>query len=451
MPTTDLTPATTCRLLVVGAGMAGMAAALFAASRGHDTVLIGGPGESIFASGLIDLMGVHPPIEKRQWDDPWAAIAAATRDDPRHPYAHLSADDIRRALDELFAFLAEAGLPYRLRSGRNVEVLTAVGTFKRTYGVPATMWSGVEARERRDPGLIVDIRGLKGFSACQVADTAAARWPGLSPVRVTFPGTENRGEIYGEHLARSLALAEVRKELAERIRPHLGSAAVVGMPALLGIGRAHEIVDDLARRIGAPVFEIPTIPPSVPGVRLKETFEQNLAARGVRLMLSRRVLSAAPLAGGGFEAAVGRESVESVIRSEAVLLATGRYLGGGLRAQRGGIRETVFDLPVFQPEGRGNWHRRDFLDPAGHPVNRAGLEIDSRFRPLGRDRRPAAGGLFAAGALLAHQDWMRMKCGAGLAAATAYGAVKAFTETAGKTADGPQPSPAETGKPSGAP
>jgi glycerol-3-phosphate dehydrogenase subunit B len=28
--------------------------------------------------------------------------------------------------------------------------------------------------------------------------------------------------------------------------------------------------------------------------------------------------------------------------------------------------------------------------------------------------------------VLAHQDWMRMKCGAGLAIATAYGAVQSF-------------------------
>jgi glycerol-3-phosphate dehydrogenase subunit B len=102
--------------------------------------------------------------------------------------------------------------------------------------------------------------------------------------------------------------------------------------------------------------------------------------------------------------------------------------GGGLRAERGGLRETVFNLPVFQPPGREQWHRRDFFDPRGHPVNRAGLEIDPWFRPLGADGRPASDRLFAAGSLLAHQDWIRMKCGAGLAVATAYGAVKAVAE-----------------------
>lgn len=415
-----------CRLFVIGAGMSGMAAAVFASRRGLQTVLAGGTGESIFASGLIDLMGVHPPAQGNTWDDPWAAIAAATRDDPRHPYARLNAGDIRQALDEMFAFLETAGLPYRRRADRNVDVLTAVGTLKRTYGVPLTMWAGVEAREKRAPGLIVDIRGLKGFSARQIAATVGHRWPGLAAARVSFPDTENRGEVYGEHLARSLALTDIREALAERIRPLVGQVSVVGLPALLGVARSHEITSDLAERIGLPVFEIPTIPPSVPGVRLKETFEQSLPPKGVRLLLNRRVLSVKMRAGGGFEAAVGRENVESIVRADAVILATGRYLGGGLRADRSRIRETLFDLPVFQPEDRNRWHRPNFLDPRGHPVNRAGLETDRSFRPTRPDGTPAAPGLFAVGTLLAHQDWMRMKCGAGLAVASAYGAVKAL-------------------------
>jgi len=99
-------------------------------------------------------------------------------------------------------------------------------------------------------------------------------------------------------------------------------------------------------------------------------------------------------------------------------------MGGGLHADRRGVRETLFDLPVHQPEGREGWHRQDFLDPKGHPVNRAGLEIDDSFRPLAASGRPAHAHLFAAGSILAHQDWIRMKCGAGLSIATAYGAVQ---------------------------
>jgi glycerol-3-phosphate dehydrogenase subunit B len=118
--------------------------------------------------------------------------------------------------------------------------------------------------------------------------------------------------------------------------------------------------------------------------------------------------------------------VEHRIEADGVILASGRFLGMGLAAGRKKIRETLFDLPVHQPEDRSGWHRDNFFDPAGHGINRAGLETDEYFRPLNREKKPAFDRLFAAGSILAHQDWIRQKCGAGLSIATAYAAVRAF-------------------------
>jgi glycerol-3-phosphate dehydrogenase subunit B len=83
-------------------------------------------------------------------------------------------------------------------------------------------------------------------------------------------------------------------------------------------------------------------------------------------------------------------------------------------------------LPVHQPKHRTEWHCKNFLDPKGHSINRAGLEIDDAFRPLDGNGHPAFETLFAAGSILAHQDWKRMKCGSGLGIATAFAAVNSF-------------------------
>ena len=76
-----------CQLAIIGRGMAGMASAFFAANRGISTLQIVITGEIIFASGFLDLMGVHPIEEKKSWRDPWAGIDALIRDIPNHPYA----------------------------------------------------------------------------------------------------------------------------------------------------------------------------------------------------------------------------------------------------------------------------------------------------------------------------------------------------------------------------
>ena len=413
-------------LCIIGTGLAGLAATMFAVNRGLSCVQVGQTGEINFSSGLLDLLGVHPVGEKNILSDPWAGIDALVRDIPEHPYARLPKEDIQAAFKELLSFLKETGLTYHRRMNHNSAVLTSLGTLKPTYGVPHTMWNGVAALKKNPAGLILDIRGLKGFSARQIAAALQNDWPDLLTGRISFPGMDHLNEVYPEHMANALILPENREKFARAVRPHLKDAQIIGLPAILGIYRTHEVVSDLEKRIGLPLFEIPTIPPSVPGLRLKEAFERGLRAKGVRYFSQNRVLSARAGKDRYFELDIGRKTTEDSVKSRGIILASGRFIGGGLYADRLRIKETVFDLPVHQPDDRAGWHRRDMLDPRGHPVNRAGLEIDDRFRPLNSSQRPAYRTLFAAGSILAHNDWKRLKCGAGLAVASAFGAVTSF-------------------------
>jgi len=199
------------------------------------------------------------------------------------------------------------------------------------------------------------------------------------------------------------------------------------MPAILGMERSHEIVEKLSSALGARVFEIPTMPVSVPGLRLNEAFMRGLSAKGVKLFFPNRVIKWEQDENGKFLLGTGRNRSDKWIQAEGVILAAGRFWAKGLRADRDKIRETLFDLPVSQPGERKEWHRREFFDPRGHPANQAGLEVDDLFRPIGKDGRPAFDNLFTCGSILAHQDWMRMKCGSGLAIGTASAAVDAFS------------------------
>jgi glycerol-3-phosphate dehydrogenase subunit B len=412
--------------MVIGTGISGMASALFAANRGLSTVQVGSTGEIIFASGLLDLMGVHPIKEKKSWRDPWAGIDALGRDIPNHPYARLKREDMRAAFEEVLSFLQEAGLPYCRQEEHNSEMITPLGTVKRTYCVPKTMWSGVKALEKKRPCLIIDIRGLKGFSARQIAAAFQDEWPDLRTTCISFPGTDHVSEVYTEHMANALVLSQNREKLAQAVRPHVKDAQVLGMPAILGLYRTNEVLADLEKLIEVPVFEIPTMPPSVPGLRLKEAFERGLRAKGVKYFSQKRVLKVNQTGEGDFELGIGNVTTEHIVQSKGVILATGRFIGGGLHADRTHIRETIFNLSVQQPGSRAEWHWEDFLNSRGHPVNLAGLEIDDSFRPLDRFCRPAFKALFATGSILAHQDWKRMKCGSGLGIATAFAAVKSF-------------------------
>lgn len=411
-------------LAVIGTGMTGMAASLIAAESGLSVAQAGLTGEILFSSGFFDFLAIHPVREKRYWTNPWKAVHAMIQDNPGHPYARISAQTMQRAWNAMLSFLEREDLPYYREPEGNTRMITSQGTIKSTYCLPLTMQPGANGLKENLPCLIADFHGMREFSAVQIAESLRSQWSGIRTLRVHFPGTDGLTELYPEQMARALELPLNREKLAMLIKPHIKEVKIIGLPAVLGIDKSLQATNDLSERLGLPVFEIPTIPPSVPGIRLKETFERALPTIGVRQFLQKRVLRMHPEPDGLFRIDIGSVSPEHIIKARAVILATGRFFGGGLYAERNGIRETVMGLDVVQPASRAEWHREDFFDPSGHPINHAGIETDGLFRPLDASGHPAYPNLFAAGSILAHQDWIRSKSGVGLAVCSAAAAVE---------------------------
>ena len=414
-------------LVVIGAGLAGMAAALFAVESGLKTVLVGSTaGEMLFASGALDLLGIHPIEQQKRWEKPWAGISSLIQDCPEHPYARLGLDNIRNGWNKFLDILQRAELGYRGWPERNIMLATCAGTVKITHQVPETMWPGVIGFKEKLATLIIGFEGMKDFSAAQMVTTLRDSWPGLRAQRLKFPYPLRGVERQNVFMAEALTSPEVRAKMAEAVISSLEREELVGVPAILGLRQSQAVAAELEQQIGVPVFEIPTMPPSVPGLRLRDAIEQELLRFGAVLKQGGRAVTINQNGHKCLNVVVQSEQSQETIDTRGIVLATGRFLGGGLVADRNGIREALLDLPVYQPGKREDWHLQSFLDPRGHPVNRAGLAVDDLLRPLGADGGCTCENLFVAGSLLAHQDWKRMKCGSGLAIATAYGAVQSF-------------------------
>jgi len=407
------------KLAIIGAGLAGFAASIFAAKRGIATMQLGHTGALAYTTGYFDLLGAK---NGRLLDDPWAGLKALRQDEPDHPLSKLGHDEIKDAFARFTAALCDMGIGYSRPAMRNQMALLPAGIRKPTLSLPNTMLAGVTAADRGAKTLILDFAGLAGFSAAEFKANFSADWPRITTHKIQFPGMEH-GQVFPEVMARALEVPSMRAELAKRISPLLGDAQYVGLPAILGMHAPDEVHGDMEHLLGVPVFEIPTIPPAVPGIRLRELFERALPERGVRLEPQLKVQRADLRANGATLYLHGAmEDLE--VECEAVILATGRFLSGGLKAGHTDLSETLLGLPVHQPGKREAWYRQDYFDRRGHRLNRAGIEVDACLRPLGKDASPVNDRLFAAGSILAHQDWVRQRCGAGLAIATACRAVR---------------------------
>ena len=413
-------------LLIIGGGLTGLAAARRAEQAGLSCLIVAdSPGSLPYTSGAIDLLAVYPTETKRNRAEPWEAVSELIEQAPEHPYGRAGLARVRASIKDFTTYLAQGPLAYHLRAEGNLQIITAAGTIKPTYAVPCSMKANVLALDRRLPTLILGFADLVEFSPEQVVGNLRDRWPGIRAERLDLGGIlppDRRLTPAG--LLDEFERPDFRARLADLIKPLLGAAKYLGLPAVLGGSGMPAVLSDLEERLGVQVFEIPLVSPSAPGTRLADLLKQDLLQAGVRYW------AGAPIA--RLEAAGGRiclalrkgRGVEEEIRARYVLLATGRFFGGGLVADRQGVVEPLVDLPVRAPASRDDWHMNTFLGAPGHPINRVGVKVDRHMRPVSVDGRVLYDNLYAAGAILADHDWVREKSGAGISVATAYAAVE---------------------------
>ena len=329
-------------VLVIGAGPAGLLAAWVARRRGAKVrVLASGIGTTHVSPGWIQVLNAAPGASLEGW------IAAH----PQHPYALAGLAALRGGLDALREVGEPAGLRYVGEPGDNLRLPTALGAAVEAAVVPESFAAG----DLRQSGamLIAGPAGWRDFYPKLCADNLARQ--GFAAQSATFDLPEmaaaSRFDLTPVGLARLFEQAEVRARVAAQLKPRLDGATRVGLPAVIGLARHAEAWRDLQDRLGVPVFEIPTLPPSVPGMRLFNAFKAALTRAGVPILLdmtaTRGVIDEdpkglrRPLGSGVVVPGVVREAT---YRADTIILATGGLYGGGITSNhrgetaRGGVR-----------------------------------------------------------------------------------------------------------------
>ncbi len=419
-------------VVVVGAGPAGLAAALGAAEAGaRVAVLAGGVGTTHLAAGTVDVLGYWPPGAADPVKRPREIVARLVEEAPGHPYALVGVAGVEEALNAFGRAVAAQGLAYEGSLDANQMLPTPAGALKPTCLVPRAMAAGAAVAEGRT--LIAGFAGTQDFYPGFVAANLRAQgldaghvWLDVAAVRARRPQT-------AVVLASLLDDPAVLNEVIRAVRPHASGVDRIGLPAVLGFRRHPEVVVRLEEAVGVPVFEVPTLPPSVPGFRLFEALRRHLAARRVRITIGAEVVQA--FADGDRLVAVGTATASRVQRhpAAAFVLATGGILGGGIVTRPdGSVAEVALGLPVSAPAAREGWLRPQLMHPDGHPIYRAGVRVDGRLRPVTGEGQVVYGNVYAAGAVLAGTDLWREKSHEGVSLATGYRAGRA---AAGKSVE----------------
>ena len=413
-------------VLVIGAGLSGLVAGWQASRRGKKTQVISkGWGAGHWASGCIDVLGYTPDKPDRVVSSPSEGIIELIARHPDHPYALIGLDKIEQAIAEFQTLCTQAGYPLHGSLERNWLLPTALGAIRPTCLAPQTMLAGDITLSQ--PMLIVGFTQYLDFYAELVADNLCAQNILARGITIDLPGLEEHNALNGTRLARMFEMPGYCTEVAKLIQPHLGNSARVGMPAVLGLNKSTEVLHNLETQLTVPVFEIPGLPPSIPGIRIHNLLIQAIQAAGSRATPGMLVQSA-----DINNRHVNRVCTEAAARqkphqADQYILATGGVLGGGFIAgQTGELHETVFNLPINSAAHRESITNRSFFSVDGHPIFRYGIRADQSLRPIDALGRVLLDNVFIAGSALDGYDPLRERCLEGVALVTGYWAGKGF-------------------------
>jgi glycerol-3-phosphate dehydrogenase subunit B len=396
--------------VVIGAGTAGLVAGTRLAQGGARVcVLAKGVGSTHLAPGTIDVLGYAPDRVR----EPGTALEQLVASRPDHPYALIGADAVAPALDWFQARVAEGPLPgyqYVGSLARNQLLPTAVGALRPSALVPETMSSGDAGGLTRV--CIVGMRALRDFHPSLCA--ANLQQAGIQSRAVSLELALERADMSALGLARRFDDAAWRARFCAELSLRLGGEEHIGLPAMLGIRDPHDAWSDMEHRLGRRVFEIPTLPPSVPGMRLFEILRTALRRAGGRLVLGPEVV-AAERAGARLMAvralAAGRDT-RYVARW--IILASGGFASGGIELDSSwNTRERVLGLALRGVPASGE-PRFSSTYLTEQPIARVGVAVDSQLRAEGIDN------VLVAGAALPGAVPWREGSGEGIALASGY-------------------------------
>lgn len=333
-------------VLVVGAGLAGLVAALAAARRGaRVAVLAQGWGLLELSSGAIT---AGPPGNRPHLEE----LTRLLKVTPEQTL-------------EAFSFLRDqlvgAGLEYEISpDGTPQTIIDPWGNRVPVWGAPPSLLVPPHSgKPTRFP--IITWEELQGF------------YPGL--LALAGPGGEGRPEVVrlrlrdlGSRIQAGSTVQLARRfdldfsedpsrflKLGHQIRQALlskGSAAYrgdpLGFPAVLGLGRSGSIIEQLEAFLGCRVVEIPTLPPSVSGLRVAQALRQQARELAITLVLGFPVR--AERTGSRWRVVSYSAGTPYGAEGQSLILATGGLAGGDMEATcAGDLRDTESS---FWPAGR---------------------------------------------------------------------------------------------------
>jgi len=413
--------------LIIGGGLAGLTCGIRCAAAGLRTAILSGGMNSLhFSSGSVDLAGYDDEGELVK--KPFEQVKKICRARKDHPYAKAGLPAVKKAMEFFIETTSNAGLTLNHNGDMNHFHITGLGTLKPAYLSQESVF-GPRGLEIVNSGGKIAVMNFSGFRDYYPEQTVAYlkknrifadRDIVLGEISLPwYMNTQkNMHEFRSTDLARIFETEKYLPRIAEEIRKGAGDATAVSLPAFLGIKNYRAIRKRLEELTGKFIYEIPTLPPSILGLRIDQALKDSFIGYGGEFIAGERAESG-PVDSGLLEHINTRNSGIEPVSAKYYVLATGSFFSGGLTSNSQRIMEPVFNFKVDADSKRSKWYSWFFFDAKSHPFLSYGVRTDKNFNPV-NEKGNTVKNVFCAGAVLSGYDPVREGCGGGVAISSGF-------------------------------
>lgn len=398
--------------VIIGGGLAGMVCGIRLSEQGRKCAIVSQGQSAIhFSSGSFDLLG-HMP-DGTAVDDPIAAMESLAEQAPEHPYSLMGVESCSRYAAAAPDLLRRAGIPVSGDCRRNHYRISPIGCAKAAWlTIDDYMTSESERSLPFKKVCIVNVEGFLDFYPEFIAEEFRKKGVECSFGSVNLPDLErirqNPSEMRSANIARVFDHEENLEALAAKVRDFGKGCDAVILPAIIGLHR-DDSFSVLQSKTSVPIRLLPTLSPSIPGIRAQRALQRRFRSLGGEYFLGDTVLSA-DCDGARVLRIHTANQGNIAFEADSFVLATGSFFSKGLVATPDRVVEPVFGLDTVYDADRSQWYTLRFFDR--HRYQAFGVKTDGELHAV-KDGN-AIENLYCAGAGLAGFHPVQEGCGAGV-------------------------------------
>lgn len=413
-------------VVIIGGGFAGLTCGIALQEQGKRCVIINGGQAAIdFSTGSMDLLSRLPNGENvlnfdRSFEDFQSQL-------PQHPYSLIGKHNVLEKAQQFEQLAQRLNLQLQGSTAQNHQRVTPLGGLHYTWLSPSSVPTlqqgeifpynkiailGIQGYQDFQPELLAEnIKLNQQFAHCELS-IAHLSIPELDHLR------ENSREFRSVNIAQLLAHKLSFDNLVAEIKQAVGDAQAAFLPACFGL-EDQSFFESLKQATGLALFELPTLPPSLLGLRQHKQLRHHFEKNGGLMLNGDRALYA-EFDGDKVTKIYTQIHEQIAITADHFVLATGSFFSNGLVADFDHIYEPIFRLDMakteqFDPSVRATWTHKRFAQP--QPYQSAGVIINQHCQA--QKSGQFLTNLYAIGAVIGGYNGLELGCGSGVSIVTA--------------------------------